>query len=150
MAAHWVDLHPGTDKEGRHSCADGTPLVDEFAAEELGCLLQVHIHAAHNKMSDAVNLRHRHPRLWDAVQALQLQSWVAVKVARMCAAAGLSLDQARWVDQVTSGYAETLQTGRFLALVEAKITEADPREQKLVGSPSRPPGSCGPSSPSTA
>jgi hypothetical protein len=77
-------------------------------------------------MADAVNLRHRHPRLWRLVHDLRVEAWVAVQVARKCAAAGLTLAQARWVDEVTAGFAETLPTGRFLTLVEAKIIEADP------------------------
>jgi hypothetical protein len=52
--------------------------------------------------------------------------WQARRVARMCAAAGLDRDQARWVDSVTTPYAGVLPWGRFESLVEAKIIEADP------------------------
>ncbi|HSV37146.1 MAG TPA: hypothetical protein VLI04_00170, partial [Nocardioidaceae bacterium] len=113
LAAHWCDLHPAVDRHGRRAGADGTPLVEEFAAEELGCLLQVHMYAAHNLMSDAVNLRHRHPLLWERLQAGEVLDWVAVKAARLVAAADLSLEQARWVDEVTTEYVVTLPTGRY-------------------------------------
>jgi hypothetical protein len=77
-------------------------------------------------MADAVNLRHRHPRLWALLQDAKATDWVAVKAARLVAAAGLTLDQARWVDAVTADYAVSLPPSRFLALVEARIIEADP------------------------
>jgi hypothetical protein len=135
LAAHWCDLHPAEDDlplvglpgrwRPRRSGA-GTPGVAEFAAEELGCLLGVHSHAAHNLMADAVNLRHRHPLLWERVMAAEVADWVARKTTHLVAAAGLSLGQARWVDEVTAGYAASLTPGRYLALVEARIIEADP------------------------
>jgi hypothetical protein len=136
LAAHWCDLHPAEDDQPtvtlpgtarpRRSGADGTPQVSEFAAEELGCLLGVHSHAAHTLMADAVNLRHRHPRLWALVMAAQVPDWVARKTSRLVAAADLSGEQARWVDRVTRGYAASLPPGRYFALVEARIIEADP------------------------
>ena len=135
LAAHWCDLHPaGEDAinvpggpRAKRAGADGTPEVDEFAADELGCLLEIHPHAAHNLMADAVNLRHRHPRLWAHLMAGEVLDWVAVKAARLVAAGGLDLARARWVDEVTAAHAGTLPPGRFLALVEAKIIEADPQ-----------------------
>jgi hypothetical protein len=134
LAAHWCDLHPAgedtIDLPGRprakRSGADGTPDVDEFAAEELGCLLGIHPHAAHNLTADAVNLRHRHPRLWARVCDGEVVDWVAVKTARLVAAAGLTLAQARWVDEVTADYVMSLPVGRYLSLVEARIIAADP------------------------
>jgi len=134
LAAHWCDLHPaGQDTIGlpgrpraRRAGAEGTPEVDEFAAEELGCLLGVHPQAAHNLIADAVNLRHRHPVLWARVCAGEVTDWVAVTTARLVAAAGLTLAQARWVDRVTAGYVTSLPIGRYLSLVEARIITADP------------------------
>ncbi len=47
-------------------------------------------------------------------------------MAHLTAAAGLRLEQARWVDAaVVDGY-ETLSWTRFLERVEAKIIEVDP------------------------
>ncbi|HSV38635.1 MAG TPA: hypothetical protein VLI04_07725 [Nocardioidaceae bacterium] len=128
LAAHWCDLHPADqDRRGaRLAGADGTPEVTEFAAEELGCHLGVHTHTAWVLIADAVNLRHRHPQLWAKTMAGDVVDWVARKAASKVAAAQLTLEQARWVDEVTSPYAGTLTPGRYLALVEAKIIEADP------------------------
>ncbi len=76
--------------------------------------------------ADALNVRHRHPQLWAALAEGRGRVWQARKVAQSCAAAGLDLDQARWVDAVTTPYVASLPWGRFESLVEAKIIEADP------------------------
>ena len=141
LAAHWVDLHPfDADAVGdgvpgrlrlgrsraRRAGADGTPDYDEFSADELAVLLGIHTFSAQALAADATNLRHRHPRLWARVVGCEVVDWVAIKTAREVAAAGLTQEQARWVDAVTSDFATTLTPSRYLALVEAKIIEADP------------------------
>ena len=79
--------------------ADGTPLVAEFLAAELGPLLGESIASAWNLIHDVANLRSRHPLLWDAVQARTLPAWQARRIAQACADAELGLDAARWVDE---------------------------------------------------
>jgi hypothetical protein len=142
LAAHWVDLHsgealnderrargvrvlPGMER-GKRAGADGTPWVAEFAAVELGAVLAMGPVAAECFTRDAVNVRHRHPVLWEALLAGRDRVWQARDVARRCAAAGLDREQAGWVDAVTTPYLASLPWGRFVALVEAKIVEADP------------------------
>jgi hypothetical protein len=152
LAAHWADLHDGDalEDEGRRSGrralpgmergkrvgADGTPLVAEFAAMELGAMIGVGYVSASTYLRDALNLRHRHPAMWAALgRALSGDAafreglprvWQARTVSRMCAEAGLDLEQARWVDAVTTPYLASLPYSRFVTLVEAKIIEADP------------------------
>ena len=142
LAAHWVDLHsgealaeerrrtgervlPGMERS-RRAGADGTPLVAEFAAMELGAVLGMGYVAADCFVRDAVNTRHRHPVLWEALAQGRARVWQAREVARRCAAAGLDRDQARWVDEVTTPYLGSLPWGRFESLLEARIVEADP------------------------
>jgi hypothetical protein len=142
LAAHWADLHagealaderrrtgrrvlPGMERAKRLG-ADGTPLVAEFAAMELGALLGMGHVAADHLIRDALNVRHRHPQLWAALAEGRGRVWQARKVAQRCAAAGLDQDQARWVDAQTTPYVASLPWGRFESLVEAKIVEADP------------------------
>ena len=137
LAAHWTDLHsgealaederrrrgarvlPGMER-ARRAGADGTPLVAEFAAMELGAVLGMGPVAAGCYQRDAVNTRHRHPVLWEALAAGQVRVWQAREVARRCAAAGLDRDQARWVDGVTTPYLGSLPWGRFESLLEAQ------------------------------
>lgn len=138
LAAHWADLHapefvqdhapralPGTERVV-WSGADGTPQIGEFAAAELAALLGRSTGAGEQLVADAVNVRHRHPLLWSGIEAGAVRVWVAVRVARRCASAELSLDQARWVDAETTPYAATLPLGRFFELVDARIAAADP------------------------
>lgn len=139
LAAHWTDLHdpattpptesgrvlPGTERS-RRSGGDGTPMVREFAAAELACLLGRSTIAASTLMSDAVDVRHRLPALWRALNAGGVRVWQARRVAARTRAVGLSLEQARWVDEQTTPYASSLPWGRFESLVEAKIVEVDP------------------------
>jgi hypothetical protein len=140
LSAHWADLHnedslpgragaggvlPGTERAKRLG-ADGTPLVAEFAAAELGPLIGRGFISASNQMANALDVRHRHPRLWDGIQARVVRPFQAIEVARRTSAAGLSLEQARWVDDQIDGYLQSLPWAGFVDLVEAKIIQADP------------------------
>jgi hypothetical protein len=88
--------------------------------------LQTSRQSARNLVRDAVDVRHRHPALWAAAQGLDAPVWQAREVAKRTRVAGLTLDQARWVDTQTTPYLGTLAWTKFLELVEAKIIEADP------------------------
>ena len=83
LAAQWADLHP---PESIHDAAsfsiascgreheepiagDGAPLVAEFCLAELGAALGVSTTAAKRLVGQALELRHRLPRLWAQVQA---------------------------------------------------------------------------------
>ncbi len=139
LAAHWADLHapelvegqapearvPGAERVVRAG-ADGCPEIGEFAPAELGVLTGPTTAAGVQRVADAVNLRHRHPVLWDALRHGRVRVWVATTVARRCARARLTLDQAKWVDEQTTPYAATLPPRRFFDLVEARIIEVDP------------------------
>jgi len=145
LAAHWAVLHSGDAVEdvlaarraaggrvlpgmerGKRIGGDGTPLVGEFAAMEFGALAGMGFVAAQAFMRDALDVVHRHPVMAGLLAEGKVRVWEARKVARMCSAAGLDRDQARWVDAVTSPYLPTLTGSRFEQLVEAKIIEADP------------------------
>ncbi|HET6652130.1 MAG TPA: DUF222 domain-containing protein, partial [Nocardioides sp.] len=105
---------------------DGTPFAGEFAAAELGVLLGRSHVAAATLMADALDVRHRLPRLWAALTAGQVRVWQARHVASRTRATGLSLAQAREVDVATTPYLATLPWGRFQDLLEARIMAADP------------------------
>lgn len=142
LAVHWVQIHagealederrrtgrgllPGMERVSR-SGADGTPLVTEFAASEFGAVARMSPVGAASFQTDAVNVHYRHPLLWRAVMDGSGRVWQARQVARMCASAGLTREQARFVDAATTSYLSTLPWLRFRTLVEAKIIEADP------------------------
>ena len=142
LAAHWADLHPvvgetdaqeswtphrrRTQVQVRTFGADGTPAVSEFAAEELGCLLRTTTTSAAGLMRDALELRHRHPLLWEAVMTGRVEDWKARKVARATAAADLGVNEARWVRGQTVTAVTNLPFGRAMTVVDGKIIAADP------------------------
>jgi len=105
---------------------EGTPEVAEFACAELGLLMGTGFLAAATLIRDAVDLQHRHPLLWAALGQGKGRVWKARQVARLTHAAGLSREQAWFVDAATTDYVDTLTWSGFTRLVEAKVIEADP------------------------
>ncbi len=136
LAAHWADVYapdfvedcisslPGMPR--LRAVADGCPEIHEYAGAELGALVGRSTRAGEQLVQDAVVVRHRHPRLWEAIKAGGVRVWVAAQVGRRCVRAGLGAAQAAWVDQETTPYVSTLPTSQFLELVDARIIQADP------------------------
>src|SRR3954453_2502409 len=141
LAGHWAALHdphtlcrdpglgtpraPGGERAVRPG-GGGTPQVAEFASAELGLVMGIGFIAAGTLIRDALDLQHRHPRLWQALAEGKGRVWKARQVARMVHAADLTAAQARFVDEATTPYVDTLAWAAFTRLVEARIIEADP------------------------
>jgi len=95
LAAKWGDLHPpesihdaasfSTTSCGREHeepiAGEGAPLVAEFCLAELGTTLGVSTTAAKKLVGQALELRHRLPRLWAQVLAGRVPAWRARLVA---------------------------------------------------------------------
>ena len=64
---------------------EGTPSVSEHLRLEIAGLLGCTPPAATGRLADALNLKHRHPRLYEAVQRLELDAGRALKAAARCA-----------------------------------------------------------------
>lgn len=136
LAAHWADLHGETGRPGcrgrppagverlRLLGGTNTPGVGEFAAAELGALFGTTSGAGAHLMADALDLRHRLPRLWSRVLDGQVRGWKARRVAQ--ATRHLTLEQADQVDEAVTGYVSSLPWARFEAVLEARVMEADP------------------------
>jgi hypothetical protein len=125
--AHWADLHsPAPGHAGVVLGGDGCPEVTPFTATELGCLLQTTTHSARTLLADALDLRHRHPRCWEAVMTGQVEDFKARHLARATRTAKLSLDQARQVDSECVEALVGLPWGRVMSVTEAAIIRADP------------------------
>lgn len=133
VAAHWADLHSRpTDPQLRRVAGErervpggaGTPGVQEFAAAELGALLETTTGSAWELIGDALDLRHRLPRLWSAVRSGRARVWKARKVAH--ATRHLDLAAAELVDEAVDGLIGALAWTRFENVLAAKIAEADP------------------------
>jgi hypothetical protein len=98
--------------------------VTEFCPAELAVALQVHPLAAQRLMADAVDLHDRLPHTWAAVQDLRIEDWVGRKIAALTH--DLGDDAARAVDAGLADLLGRLPLGRLLAVVEGKVTAADP------------------------
>jgi len=136
LAAHFVDLRsaetlpvtsapsPGGERAVRAGGA-GTPEVTEFAAAELGCRMRIGTWAARRYVADAVDVRHRLPRIWSRVVARDAR----VTHARLVAAKTrhLSLEAAAFVDAAMTAHVDgSLPWGRFESRLDGKIVAADP------------------------
>ncbi|MDH2415499.1 hypothetical protein [Nocardioides sp. CER19] len=129
LALAWADLHgepPAVEVEGGDRLVRlgglGTPLVRDLCLEELAVARSEHVHATRSLLADLLDLRHRLPRLWVAVQGLRVEPWVARKIASL--SRRLDRDAVALVD-VAVAEAVGLSHGRLLELAEAKIIEAD-------------------------
>jgi hypothetical protein len=102
LAYQWAVLHPAIDRSNFLESpevlgGDGTPMVAAFTAEPLAVRPRITPGAAAALIGDALDLVHRHPRLWDKVQTLRVPAWQARRVAQQTRR--LPLPSARWVDQ---------------------------------------------------
>ncbi|WP_183095998.1 hypothetical protein [Nocardioides stalactiti] len=133
LALRWADLHsdePGAPGEPRTPGSDrlvalggeGTPLVQELCWAELAIARHSGVIAMQRLAADALDLRHRLPQVWAAVEALRLPVWVARRVASMSRA--LSNDRVGIVDRAVA--ASVAQApARIISIAEAKVIEAD-------------------------
>lgn len=106
--------------------ADGTPLISEFLASELGPLLGLSPAATGWRIADTLNLRHRHPQLWRAFVGGEVRWWPALQVARRCAEAHLGVEAARFVDRQVAAALAVQPRGRVLRNLDRLIVAADP------------------------
>jgi hypothetical protein len=143
LAARWADLHP---PESIHSAAaftvpgseheepiagPGCPLVAEFCVAELGTSLGMSTVGAKKLIGQALELRHRLPRLWALVQAGRVPAWKARSVAETTihAAPALTRDAAAYVDAqvaAVAGKVGTAQLDRLVAEAIKRFDLADP------------------------
>src|SRR6188472_2656646 len=133
IAAHWADLHPGDAlTQGRipgtqHPVrlgGDGTPTIADFAPAELGCVLRISDGAASRLIGDALDLRHRLPKIWAAAVAGQAPAHQARHIAT--ATRHLTKDQAGFVDAPIASALGAVSWNRLHTLLVAAIYQADP------------------------
>ena len=136
LVLQWADLHGGDPQREPGAVparfggdklielgGDGTPRVQELCVHELAIARETHPLATRSTMADALDLRHRLPRVWAQVTALACESWVACKVARM--SRRLDRHQVEIVDAAVAAAIGGPSPGRGLAIAEAKVIEAD-------------------------
>lgn len=119
----WVPEDPR--EERFRSGPDGMPGFSEFAGAELGPILKVSPGSADWEIRSMLVLRHRHPRLWQAIVAGVVRVWQAKKLIGLTGMAALTLVQARWVDEQLATVVGRVTFGRLLHLTEGLIVAAD-------------------------
>jgi len=103
---------------------DGTPRIAEFLALEIGALLGISQTSALCRIGDALDLRHRHPKLWQAVLTGKVRVWQATKICLECA--HLSRSAAHNVDAAMAASVGMLPWTRIMKALPGQIIAADP------------------------
>ncbi|WP_416956504.1 DUF222 domain-containing protein [Nocardioides sp. T5] len=141
LAAQWADLHP---PESIHDAAsfsvpsagceheepiagDGCPLVAEFCVAELGGVLGVSTVATKKLIGQALELRHRLPRLWALVHAGRVPAWKARSVAETTihSSPSLTREAAGFVDAQVAAVAGKVGPAQLDRLVAEAIKRFD-------------------------
>ncbi|WP_426246995.1 HNH endonuclease [Nocardioides sp. LHG3406-4] len=138
-SCEWADLHPAASVSdaaaftipggGEHEepvAGPGAPLVAEFCIPEFGAVLGLSTSAAKQLIGQAVELRHRLPKLWRRVQAGDLAPWRARRVAETTIHARLSPQGAGYVDTQLAPFAHRTTVSAVDRLVDAAIARYEP------------------------
>ncbi|GAA4101032.1 hypothetical protein ACFFOS_21260 [Nocardioides kongjuensis] len=102
---------------------EGTPETSELCMAEFAVASRAGWIATSNRAAAALDLRHRLPRLWERVQRLDVEVWVARRIADL--SRKLSRAAVEIVD-ISVAAAHDLTPGKLIELAEARIIEADP------------------------
>ena len=106
--------------------ADGTPNIGEFIAAEIGANLGVSPASAMVRIARVLNVRHRHPVLWQAVAAGEMRFYEAAQLADACVAAGLDAEACWWLDRQCAIALRIQPWSRVRSKIDAWILMADP------------------------
>ena len=127
LAVHWADLHLA-DPEFAEACftspktfaGEGSPAIDEFCVPEFATMLGRTNDSAGRFLTDCVEVAHRLPRLWAAVQNGLVAGWRARLIAQTTLA--LTLEAATYVDEQVFWCASRLTPSALGRLVdEARV-----------------------------
>ncbi|WP_395656121.1 HNH endonuclease [Nocardioides sp.] len=132
QATDWVVLHPGEEVDTSiefgmrdlQIAGDGAPTVDEAAVAEFALAVGRTTDAGRLFLGDAVELRHRLPRLWARLVSGEVAVWKARKVAQ--ATTSLPADAAAVVDQRLAWCAHRCSFAEIERQVEKARAEHDP------------------------
>ena len=105
--------------------ADGTPVVSEMLAMEVGPLFGISPDSAGALLSSILDLRYRHPVLWQAVCDLTVEVWKARRIADQVTRSGLGLEAAQALDAVITPYLSKWPLSRVQYKLKNLIVKAD-------------------------
>lgn len=125
LLADLVEAAPPIARERRVPLGgDGTPPVPEFLHLEIGGALGLAPDRAKLLLGDALDLKWRHPRLWNRTVHAHLPVWRAQLIARRCH--HLTAAQALWIDDRIGDVVPRLSWSRAQRLLDGEIAAADP------------------------
>src|SRR3954454_13342476 len=135
-ACAWADLHPAESIGEAVRFGDtpvpvagpGAPLVAEFCVAEFAAAVGLPTETGKAYLGEAVELRHRLPRIWARVGAGDLAAWRARRIARETI--GLSLAAAGFVDVQVAGFAHRIRPSAVDRLVQEAIVRFMPEEAR--------------------
>ncbi|WP_169796225.1 DUF222 domain-containing protein [Granulicoccus phenolivorans] len=104
--------------------ADGTPALGAFLSLEVAGILQISDKTAGTLIAETLNLRHRHPLLWEAVLAGRVRSWPARQVTWKTKE--LSAEKCRGLDRQLAAALAHQNPQRALRTVDRLVLAADP------------------------
>ncbi|WOQ17696.1 HNH endonuclease signature motif containing protein [Raineyella sp. W15-4] len=124
LVADLVEAAGPVDREQLVSLGgEGTPAVPEFLHLEVGGALELAPDRARQTISDALDLKWRHPRLWNQMIHGHLPVWRAVQVARRCH--HLPAASVVWIDDRIGDTLPGISWARAQRLLEGEIAAAD-------------------------
>ncbi len=113
----WITTSAGSLRWRRH------PEVAQFCPAELGAELAISTYSAELLVGDALNLRHRLPRLWARVRTGVVKPWIGRKTAQ--ATRSLTAATVAAVDEKATRWADRLSWGRLEPIISATAIAAD-------------------------
>src|SRR6478735_3536583 len=134
LAVEWAVLNPGDPVDEAVEWAerelevagDGAPTVAEFSIAEFALMIGLSTDAGRVFIGDAVELAYRLPRIWARVEATEVPSWKARKVAQ--ATKSLPPEAAAFVDRALAPVLHTCSFAQVERTVDAARAEFDPAE----------------------
>ncbi|TQK71194.1 hypothetical protein [Nocardioides sp. SLBN-35] len=106
---------------------EGTPQTSELCMAEFAVASNAGWIATSHRAAAALDLRHRLPRLWERVQRLDVEVWVARRITDL--SRNLTRAAVEIVD-ISLAAACDLTPGKLIELAEARIIEADPQAHR--------------------
>ena len=119
-----AEMLVGYGDQGMPLAGEGAPLVAEFAVTEFAAALGLSTDAGKAYVGDALELRHRLPRVWRRVVRGDLRAWQARRIAERTVL--LSMDAARFVDAHVAATTHKIGPYQLHALVEKAIADHMP------------------------
>jgi hypothetical protein len=128
LAAQFVELNPVTDRsqfEGEFPVAGpGAPAVAEYSIAAVSAVLSMTNYAARGLLGDAVEIKHRLPKLWGLVQRGVVPVWKVRRIGQYTKE--LSLEAALWIDSELALIPRQVSLGRIEKLAAAALARFDP------------------------